>query len=252
MAEVIGHPARDGPLHRMPLWHSQGVSEQEQERRRAGVGSPRRLEALVDGAFAIVMTIIVVEITVPEGPASELGAQLLQDVPTLLSYGLVFLTLGTLWFGNRSQTEYIRHADHPYVWLNLLMLLLVAFVPFSAGFLVRFPAERISVVLFGVHLVAIQLAHAGVWIYATGRSSLLRDGVTERFRRGSRFPALTPSLGYAAATLLGLAWPTAGLIGYVLVPVPFVTGLYYRWLDSLTREPGDRASRDRLPQGPVV
>src|ERR1700744_1559601 len=97
-----------------------------------GVGSPKRIETLSDGVFAIVMTLIVLQIAVPGGPVQELGGELRALVPTILAYALTFLTLGTLWFGNRTQSELIRRADHPMVWLTLLMLLIVALVPFSA------------------------------------------------------------------------------------------------------------------------
>lgn len=221
----------DDDEHRAP---EHGVPE------HPGMGPTRRLEALIDGVFAIVMTIIVIEIDLPKGRAPNLLAALGGNVPTLLGYGLVFVTLGTVWFGNRTQSDFARYADHPFVWLNLLMLMLVAFVPYTANLLAHYPAQRVAVVTYGVHLTAIALVHGSLWWYLTAHPWLLHPGLTERYLARSRFPAFTLGLGFAVATLLGLALPVAGLIAYLLVPVPYVSGLYYRWLTALASSEIDK------------
>ncbi|HEX7659426.1 MAG TPA: TMEM175 family protein [Pseudonocardiaceae bacterium] len=232
----------------MPTWTVVGAlvktvrvtSEQPEPVQRPGVGSPRRLEALSDGAFAIVLTIIVIEIHVPAGPPSELVHQLGELVPTLLAYGLVFMSMGVIWFGNRTQTEFLERADHPYVWLNLLMLMLVAFVPFTAEFLARYPTTHVAVGIFGAHMFAIEAVHGAIWVYLTARPDLMRPGVTAEYRRRSRFPGVAPALAYAVATVVGLLWPVAGLVCYVLIPLAFISGLYYRWLGSLAGGTADQ------------
>lgn len=216
-----------------------GLSEERGVPERPGLGPTRRLEALIDGVFAIVMTIIVIEIQLPRGQASSLLSLVGSNVPTLLGYGLVFITLGTVWFGNRTQSDFARFADHPFVWLNLLMLMLVAFVPYTANLLAHYPTERVAVVTYGIHMTAIGLVHGSLWLYLTFHPWLLYDGLTPHYLSRSRLPAYTLAMGFGAATLLGLVWPIAGLIAYLLVPVPYVSGLYYRWLTSLARSNAD-------------
>lgn len=222
--------------------HSGAMIQPNEPLDRPGVGSPRRLETLVDGTFAIVMTLIVLEIRIPRGPEDHLVHQLGDLVPTLLTYGLAFITLGTLWFGNRTQGEYVRRADHPFVWLTLMMLGLVALVPFSSGLLDAFPASRVAVAVFGVHLTVICLVHGSLWLYLSYRPHLMRKGVSEVYHRRSRLHAFLPAMGYAFSTVLGYALPLAGLIGYLLVPVPMVTGLFYRRLARLHEETGNATS----------
>jgi uncharacterized membrane protein len=202
-----------------------------------GTGSSRRLEMLTDGVFAIVMTLIVLQIAIPNGPVAQLPQDLAKLIPTLLVYALTFVTLGTLWFGNRTQSEFVRKADHPLVWLTLLMLLFVALVPFSAGLIGRYPGSRIAVVLYGVHLTVVFTLHACLWLYASFRPQLLREGLTARYLKWSRLAAFAAAIGYAIATGLGAISPLAGLIGYLVVPIPFVTGLYYRGLAGIDRTP---------------
>lgn len=203
---------------------------------RPGLGSMRRVELLADAVFAIVMTLVVLEIGVPEGPAGALPDQLRALAPTFGTYALTFVTLGALWFGNRTQDELVERADHPLVWLTLLMLGLLALVPFSAGLLSDFPRARVAVVFFGVHLTAVFAVHGTLWWYVSHRPWLLRDGVAPRYLRRSRPWAFLPALGYAAATGLGAIVPVAGLVGFLLVPVPLVTGVYYRGLRRLHDE----------------
>jgi uncharacterized membrane protein len=193
-------------------------------------GSARRLETLDDGVFAIVMTLIVLQIQIPKGPASELADQLRSLVPTLLTYGLTFTTLGVLWFGNRTQSEMIHRANHPLIWINLLFLGIVALIPFSSAFLGRYPTERLAVVIYGIHLTLASLAHAAAWLYASFKPQLLIPGLTPRYLAASRVATLALALGYALATGLGLLCPIAGLIGFLVVPIPFVVGLFYRAL----------------------
>ena len=197
---------------------------------RPDVGSLRRLEALTDGVFAIVMTLIVLQIGVPRGPEAALWRELRALVPTLLTYALTFITLGALWFGNRTQSEFILRANHTLVWMSLGMLGLVALVPFSAALLASYPSSRPAVLVYGAHLTIVFAAHGSIWLYASTQPELLRDGVTTDYRRKARLPSFLPAIGYAAATALGALHPVLGLVGYLLVPVPLVAGLFYRWL----------------------
>jgi uncharacterized membrane protein len=201
-----------------------------------GQGSTRRIEALGDGVFSIVMTLIVLEVHVPEASSADLAAALLKMAPTLIPYALTFLTLGMLWFGNRTQSEQLRAADHPLVWLNLLFLGLVALIPFSSALLSRYPTDRLALVIYGVHLVAASLAHAISWVYATYRADLVRPEITQRYLHYSRIATFMPAIGYAIATTIGALIPSIALIAFLLVPLPFVTGIYYRVLQRINRQ----------------
>jgi uncharacterized membrane protein len=193
--------------------------------------------------FAIVMTLIVLEVHVPEVSAADMPAALSRLLPTLLPYALTFITLGMLWFGNRTQSEQLRAADHPLVWLNLLFLGIVTLIPFSAALLTRYPTTRVAQVVYGVHLILASAAHAVCWLYATLRPHLVAPDISPRYLRYSRLAAFAPAVGYAIATVIGTLVPGIALVAYLLVPVPFVTGLYYRALQRVDRTPlrGERA-----------
>jgi len=223
---------------------------------RPDVGSLCRIEALADGVFGFAMTIIVLQIAVPRGPETALWRELCALVPTLLTYALAFITLGALWFGNRTQSEFILRANHTLVWMSLGMLGLVVLVPFSAALLSSYPLSRAAVFVYGAHLTIVFAVHGSIWMYASHRPELLRVGITAGYRREARLLSFLPAIGYAVATALGALHPVLGLVGYLLVPAPLVAGTFYRWLAVVHARSADalpgssllaRAARARSP-----
>ena len=205
------------------------------EARSPDEGSPRRLEALSDGLFAIVMTLLVLEFRIPEVGEGPLAEQLAAILPTLLIYAMTFTVLGMLWFGHRVQFESIERANHPLIWLSLLFLATVAVIPFSAALLGRFSDDRLAILVYGANLIAASVAHGATWAYATLRPQLLGPAVDERYRRISRIAAFVPAAGYLVGTIIGQVNPVAGLVAFMIVPIPFVFGIYYRVVGRVVR-----------------
>ena len=100
-----------------------------------------RIETLVDGVFAIVMTVLVFDIHVPlqtEVDQVGLASALSLLAPNLLSYVITFVILGVFWVGHHNQYFYIRRADRVLLWINILFMMCVALLPFSAGVFSRY------------------------------------------------------------------------------------------------------------------
>src|SRR6187549_1393686 len=96
-----------------------------------------RLETLTDGVFAIVMTLLVFDLR-PPNPAyvsdeAAMMREIAQLLPSFASYLISFIILGVYWVGHHSQFQYIRRGDQMLLWLNIVFLMCVALVPFSAG-----------------------------------------------------------------------------------------------------------------------
>ena len=85
-----------------------------------------RINAFCDGVFAIVITLLVLEIKVPEIPidhiATELPAALLAMVPKIFGHILSFAVLGIYWVGHHNQMVHVKHHDRVYLWLTILFL----------------------------------------------------------------------------------------------------------------------------------
>jgi uncharacterized membrane protein len=130
-----------------------------------------RIAGLSDGVFAIAMTLIVLEIHVPDaGPIrseQDLWNALLGLGPRLLTYLLSFLTLGIFWNGQQTQLNLFASADRDLTWLQLAFLATIALMPFSTSLLAEFITYRIALLAYWLNIFAIGLLLYLNWEYAT-------------------------------------------------------------------------------------
>lgn len=114
--------------------------------------SKHRLEALVDGVFAIAMTILILEVKVPhlEAPrsAAELAGRLAHDGPTIAAYFFSFGLLGVFWAWHHRLARLLSSLDVPLLALSLLFLSLVSFFPFAAALLGRYIMNPVSLAVY--------------------------------------------------------------------------------------------------------
>jgi len=134
-----------------------------------------RIEALTDGIFATVMTVLVLGLSLPPAGLSELGleGEIVNLSPHILAYAFSFVVLGVYWIGHHNQFHYIKRTDRVFLWVNILFLLTIGFVPFSTSLLGLYPFSRTAVRIYGVNLAATGLALYAVWRYATSQHRLV-------------------------------------------------------------------------------
>lgn len=99
------------------------------------------MEAFSDGVFAVAITLLVLEISVPQGSQATLLRALLDQWPSYLAYVVSFATVGAVWLGRSAMTNFFDHVDELFLRLNLLLLLLVAFLPFPTRLLAESVAD---------------------------------------------------------------------------------------------------------------
>lgn len=187
-----------------------------------GTMSPHRIEALSDGVFAIVMTLLVFDITLPDVPPNELPAALVSLWPNFLGYGISFVLLGIYWVGHRNQYNYIRHADQNLHWLNILFFAFAALVPFSTGLVSRYPGQQLAISIYGLNLILIGVSLYFHWRYATHHRQLVDEDIPQAVvRLGTQRCLLAPA-GYLVAVAVGLVSPLVSLILYATVPLLYI------------------------------
>jgi uncharacterized membrane protein len=144
-----------------------------------------RLAALTDGVFAIVMTLLVLEISIPEIAQSSLQAELprrlLELGPKLYSYVLSFLVLGILWTLHYRSFHSIRRSNNALVWLNIFFLMFVALIPFSTSLLGNYGTEQLSIVIYASNVLLALIMRLIIWIYATGKYRLVDSDINPRW-----------------------------------------------------------------------
>lgn len=145
-----------------------------------------RIEALSDGIFAIVMTLLILEIRVPDLPPSapnvEVGPALVALWPKFLSYIVTFVSLGFFWVGHHFMYHGIRRADRTLLWLNIFFFMFVSLLPFSTSVLNAFSEAFIAPLFFGANLSLIGWILFFQWYYATNQPGMLADFVSVEYR----------------------------------------------------------------------
>ncbi len=145
-----------------------------------------RIEALSDGIFAIAMTLLVLELHVPELPHDApnviVAPALWKLLPKLATYGVSFISLGVFWVGHHNMYHAIRRADRTLLWLNILFFMFVSLLPFSASVLNAFPQTQIAPLLFGGNLTAIGWLLSLQWTYANSQPDMFASFVTAPYR----------------------------------------------------------------------
>ena len=113
-----------------------------------------RIEAFSDAVFAIVVTLLVLELKVPvldeRASASELAHQLVVLFPKFLSWLISFIIVCKFWLNHHHVLGLARHADYGFVWLNSLFLMGQSFIPFPTALVGEYPTNPLAVSLFGV------------------------------------------------------------------------------------------------------
>ena len=156
-----------------------------------------RLDQLADGIFAIVMTILVFDIKVPEvwGPIDNMGlwGEIKNLLPVFLAYILSFFLLFTYWRAHHFFVSiYAKNVDVKLTNINALFFMLISLIPFSAGVLGTFTSNELSVVLFGAHNILIGLTLYWMRRYVLFSPHIQNPEISNREIRGSTIRTLVP------------------------------------------------------------
>jgi uncharacterized membrane protein len=194
----------------------------------ATVFTPNRLEALADGVFAIVMTLLVLEISVPLITGTSANAELIQKLlemwPKFLAYGVSFLVLGVMWINHHLMFHHIRRADSKLVWINILMLMFVALVPFSTSLLGEYGQTQTAVVVYGANILLTLIMAFILWAYATGKYRLVDSDIDPKFVKRTKIMFLISSLFFLLAIGVSFISPVASFCVYGLMALASIIG----------------------------
>lgn len=151
-----------------------------------------RLETFSDSIFAIAMTLLVIDIKVPElaRPVTEaaLMTSLQGIIPLLIVYAVSFIVLATLWLNHHAVFHYFaKEVDRALNNINMIYLMFVAFVPFSAHLIGTYHTVPAAVVIYGLNILAIVSLSFLMVTYILGNDHLAHDKLTDRLIRQARF-----------------------------------------------------------------
>jgi uncharacterized membrane protein len=190
--------------------------------------SKGRMEALTDGIFAIAMTLLVLELKVPDLPKSASPHELLhgirQEMPALFSFIISFLYCALLWVLHHMAMHFIRHLQFALVWLNLLFLMAISTMPFSCGLLGHFLRNPAAQEIYFANMFIAAALLALQWLVAK-KKKLINEDDPERVRLMGQQLMFFP-VALAAGLVAAYFNPIAG--SYAFISVLLVLRLWQR------------------------
>jgi uncharacterized membrane protein len=181
-----------------------------------------RIEALSDGVIAIAMTLLVLELKVPEVLQHHSDKEMLEAMLELraeiATYVITFLIAGAFWYLHHLTFHFIRHVNGFLVWVNLMFLMFVALLPFSSGLMSHLFIHPVSQFFYFGNMLAIALLLNLHWLYARRKRLIVSTEQGEADRLTFRV-ALTAAV-FAASLLTAIFFPAfswAPLPAFLLV-----------------------------------
>lgn len=221
------------PVRKLPdrVWKL--PRHEDDEAAEEGIG---RILALSDGVFAIAITLLTLEIAIPAA-TSDVGLPkaLLGLWPRYLAYALSFVVIARFWVTHRLAFRLIARDDNVLVWLNLLLLMFVAFLPFPTAVLGEHAGSPAAAVLYATSVSLASVASAAYWWYASGRGGLLRPDVARAQVRAIRARGLAGPIFFALTLPIAVFAPYSAEILWVFV-FP-LTRIVFVWFSG-EKQPG--------------
>jgi uncharacterized membrane protein len=172
-----------------------------------------RLETFADGVFAIAATLLIIDVGLPANFHDSLGHELLQIWPQYLAYAISFATIGIIWVNHHTVLMQVGRVDRSFLFLNLGLLVSVAFIPFPTRVLAEFVRTqddgRAAALLYGVTMMVMSVTFLSVWLYASVGRRLIAPEAGSQAISGITRSFLPGVPMYTAATLIAFVSPKA-------------------------------------------
>ena len=202
--------------------------------------STDRIKALTDGVIAIVITLLVLELTVPvvsEIPGSEgLWPELRGLWRETLGYAVSFFLVGLLWLYHHNVFRYVRRANGTLLTLNVFFLFAVSITPFSSALVTANPNERLAAIIYGSSVFLAAASNAAMFAYASWRRRLVDPRLQGRFIRRENRSAMVILVVLAAGAGLGY-------IGSAYTYAVLGVAIAYYWVMTALNREGVSAAR---------
>jgi len=204
-------------------------SEQDSQSRlfKYGAFTKNRVETFSDGIFAIIVTLLILEIKVPHiedaGSSRELFNAIVILFPKFFSWVISFLTVCIVWVNHHRLFEMFKGINIVLFWMNVHLLLWVCFVPFPTALVGDYPQNPVAVAFYGVVMACASFAFIITRLYGLKNTELLKETTSlVKYKRAIFFAIIFGPVFYLVAA--GLAWVNTiiSFAAYFLIAIYFV------------------------------
>ena len=196
-----------------------------------------RIEAFSDGVFAIIVTLLVLEIHVPQVQGKDISASLAHSLlamaPKFLTYILSFLIVCIWWVAHHHLFHVLKRSDRGLLWLNSLFLLWLAFIPFPTALMGDFPGERIAVIGYGAVWTLSGVSFTFMRYYAFYWAKLVDEKIDRCLLKSAMLKSVLNPILSSIAVLLAFVDTRLAIVLYIILPLMFFTpGKLERYVHS--------------------
>jgi len=195
------------------------------DRFRRGELRLTRIEALSDGVFAIILTLLVLELKVPalkdHASVGELLHHLYEALPKFVSWLISFVILCKFWLNHHHLLGLARHANYAMVWLNAIFLLGQSFIPFPTALAGEYPTNPLAVSFFGIVFAVNTLLFLALHAYIVRH--LIKPELAPLQDPRGLIKALVGPLSYLVGAALAWISVHAAFLVYALTPLFYIT-----------------------------
>ena len=177
-----------------------------------------------DAVFAIAMTLLVIDLRVPEVDGGETSGEVIVSLlPGFLAYVISFGVIALNWNGHHRKFRVINGFDSRLIQLNFLLLFLVAFTPFPTSLMSEYPGEVPSVVLYAAVVAALSLVQLWMWVYAWRHEMVDATVEPDMYRYVARNLLVVPVV-FGISILIAVFWDAniAMYSWFALVPATII------------------------------
>jgi uncharacterized membrane protein len=197
-----------------------------------------RLFALVDGVYAIALTLLAVELVLPRASEHVQGEDLLRSIlaswPKMLGFLTSFTVVAIFWHGHHRAFHYVRRFDGRLDWLTLGQLLCIAFVPFPTAILGEHVSDPVAQEFYFATILVRGLATIALWSYVSSEHRLVDPELPSNVIRRFHLTLLTGPVGFSIVMMVLIGVGIGRLInplvlGYLLMVGYILLGVFEGW-----------------------
>jgi uncharacterized membrane protein len=145
----------------------------------------KRIQALTDAIFAVAMTILILEIKIPNdlNQASLRSYFSSTTLPDFLVYFISYIVLGLFWVSSHFHHHLIIGTNRISSWLNILFLMMICVIPFSAKFLIHYREDRLAIIFYSCNLISANFCHMFMLMYAWKKNFIRPHLTVSRYKK---------------------------------------------------------------------
>ncbi len=191
--------------------------------------SSGRISSLSDGVFAVAMTLLVVNLNIPENirlSDTELHVVLMNQTSRFSNYIISFLLTAVFWISHHRQHHYIKRTDTVHLWINIFILMFIVLVPFSTSLTGDYGGSTTAEVFFAGNMMIVGLLFRANWVYAIRNHRLIETNTSKEIIADGMWRCSLFNVISLMAVVFAFVIPKWSSLAYLLFPA----GIYLRHL----------------------